>query len=182
LGIWLSELSQTLSTAPFRTSPSWDFFICIFAVVNWTSQFQTSAFPRTLVSTECRLQEPALHSFTMARSKAHVKGGNNGNGSNQPQGANNNKAWGAPRPNGYAHGGSVGWTSYNPDAIHPNSYSWDHFVSPSKVFCGTSVVDFTFWVQNFTMEATVAGVWDMIAPPDETEERFKVFLLKPLPP
>jgi hypothetical protein len=39
-------------------------------------------------------------------------------------------------------------------------------VSPSKVFCGTSVVDFTFWVQNFTMEATIAGVWDMIAPPD----------------
>ena len=105
----------------------------------------------------------------MARSKAHEKGGNNGNGNHQPQsqGANNNRAWGgAPRPNGYAQGGSFGWTSYNPDNYHSNSYSWDNYVSPSKVFCGTSVVDFTFWVQNFTMEATIAGVWDMIAPPD----------------
>jgi hypothetical protein len=104
-----------------------DFVFFIFAVVNWTSQFQTSAFPRTLVSTECRLQEPALHSVIMARSKAHEKGGNNGNGNHQPQGANNNRAWGPPRPNGFAQEGSVGWTSYNPDNVHAHAYSWDNY-------------------------------------------------------
>jgi hypothetical protein len=42
-------------------------------------------------------------------------------------------------------------------------------------------VDFTFWVQNFTLEATVAGVWDMIAPPDgATAATIVAFIRSPL--
>jgi hypothetical protein len=72
---------------------------------------------------------------------------------------------------GTPNGDKNGFNSGSDHSDHP-SYRWESFLSSanSKVFNGSSPVDFNFWCQTFQMECVAAGIWDMIKPPDGTTQ------------
>jgi hypothetical protein len=77
----------------------------------------------------------------------------------------------SPKTSGGSPAGQ--WVSSKSTSSESNSddpsYRWDSFLSfaNSKVFNGTSPVDFSYWSRTFQMECVAVGVWDLVKPPDD---------------